>query len=756
MSSCHANSAISERKDIPIAGDIANNVHKSPTDKNLCADCARIDFEAAFDEAAWDEAANARHYIYLQDLTTRSDWDRWQRDWVQGPSDGFPPSCWFCEGLLKILLNPDKMRFERICGRPFERLVAFDRWYRPKSWYRFFRDGGKGPKCWAPTAYQQIGRDGIENAFYISAVPATPPDEKASKMISPLVCVSGSGISGLFEPRLTSHFVDFDLVKTWIQTCNEHHPQCLKNQNRPTPHIRLIDCVERRIIRAERGSRYVALSYVWGSAPATATASSNTELGDLPRTIADAILVTLNLGYRYLWVDRYCIRQDDESDKMEQIQIMDQIYECAVLTIIAAAGTDDNYGLPGVGKERIVQTWRKGPLSFAQLKYPEDEIEGSIWNTRGWTFQESILSHQRLMFTESSAFLQCEKSKAHELLGYLDPTGTNAKKIVEEYDSAMAVSSISSWRSVMVFIPTEDSSVSITDNFEKFKLTTTAYSKRNFTYRADVFHGLRGISRKFEKTSAPIYNIFGIPFALYHDQISAERFFVSGLSWHWERPGSLDESPEWPHSSKFPTWSWAKSLGIGIIWGQSLRLQDDLFLWPTGIRFRTNEHAPAYTLEDCIMLRQHVSPMLEFHVLEVDVYLLSVPIFLTITEDTSETTVSFWAEPRTSSWSTPVAWLEDPIMNGNRLNIAGREGIAEQLSAGSWGMMVLATNIRKVTKGYLETFYFFILEWEVVDGSRRAYKVGRMEIKANAEPGESGLERLIKEHGVSREQVQIH
>ncbi|KAF3800245.1 hypothetical protein GCG54_00003773 [Colletotrichum gloeosporioides] len=98
---------------------------------------------------------------------------------------------------------------------------------------------------------------------------------------------------------------------------------------------------------------------------------------------------------------------------MEQIQIMDQIYECAVLTIIAAAGRNDNYGLPG----RIVQTWRKGPLNFAQLKYPEDEVEGFVWNTRGWTFQESILSHRRLIFTESSAFLQCEKSKAHELRG---------------------------------------------------------------------------------------------------------------------------------------------------------------------------------------------------------------------------------------------------------------------------------------------------------------------------------------------------
>jgi hypothetical protein len=31
----------------------------------------------------------------------------------------------------------------------------------------------------------------------------------------------------------------------------------------------------------------------------------------LPRTISDTITVCKELGIRYLWVDRLCIRQDD-------------------------------------------------------------------------------------------------------------------------------------------------------------------------------------------------------------------------------------------------------------------------------------------------------------------------------------------------------------------------------------------------------------------------------------------------------------
>lgn len=45
--------------------------------------------------------------------------------------------------------------------------------------------------------------------------------------------------------------------------------------------------------------------------------------------------------YRYLWVDRYCIDQDDVAEKKEQIAQMDRIYRGAELTIIAAGTTMD-------------------------------------------------------------------------------------------------------------------------------------------------------------------------------------------------------------------------------------------------------------------------------------------------------------------------------------------------------------------------------------------------------------------------------
>jgi hypothetical protein len=61
--------------------------------------------------------------------------------------------------------------------------------------------------------------------------------------------------------------------------------------------------------------------------------------------------VTKQLGYRYLWVDMFCIDLDPTT-KHNQIARMDIFYRCADVTIIAAAGKDANYGLPGVSKAR--------------------------------------------------------------------------------------------------------------------------------------------------------------------------------------------------------------------------------------------------------------------------------------------------------------------------------------------------------------------------------------------------------------------
>jgi hypothetical protein len=104
-------------------------------------------------------------------------------------------------------------------------------------------------------------------------------------------------------------------------------------------------------------------------------------------TVQDAITVTKQLDYRYLWVDEYCIDQCDETHTHHQINRMDQIYRSADLTIVAAAGENKDYGLPGIG-----ETKRKGSkaitindvIIFSNGPAPDEEARMSKWFRRAW------------------------------------------------------------------------------------------------------------------------------------------------------------------------------------------------------------------------------------------------------------------------------------------------------------------------------------------------------------------------------------
>ena len=109
--------------------------------------------------------------------------------------------------------------------------------------------------------------------------------------------------------RVRHDGVNFELCKDWINSCSQYHDKCKRYATAaPTPRrMKLIDCDTRQIVPAQ-SHKYVALSYVWGLAalgPGYDDRVVNGTLPDLlPKTIEDAILATLKLGFQYLWIDR--------------------------------------------------------------------------------------------------------------------------------------------------------------------------------------------------------------------------------------------------------------------------------------------------------------------------------------------------------------------------------------------------------------------------------------------------------------------
>ncbi len=121
------------------------------------------------------------------------------------------------------------------------------------------------------------------------------------------------GITGpikLIKKKIDS----YDMVKTWINLCQSRHTKTCSIANRfSIPGLRFIGCDTRAIVPGE-AHLYVALSYVWVYIMETSE-DPNKLPEDLPNTIEDAMIVTKRLGYRYIWIDRYCIGQKNRKKR---------------------------------------------------------------------------------------------------------------------------------------------------------------------------------------------------------------------------------------------------------------------------------------------------------------------------------------------------------------------------------------------------------------------------------------------------------
>ncbi|KAI0381975.1 HET-domain-containing protein [Hypomontagnella monticulosa] len=348
-------------------------------------------------------------------------------------------------------------------------------------------------------------------------------------------------ISEYVRPYKVPGLVDYDRIRKWLTLCDDlpthsHHcrPPAKDKRNWPT---RLIDCETLEVVAALPSYPYFALSYVWGQQQQHPSES----LQDPPATIRDAIAVTTRLGYRYLWVDRYCIDQVHSPEKQAEINRMDRIYNGASLTIIAAAGSDPNYGLPGVSKPRqhippirTISKWTvAGVLDIREV------IAKSVWKTRAWTCQEELLSRRTLFFTDHMVYFRCRGNTRQE--SYID---TSEDIQPQTYGDSLAR-----------LCPEE------TFNY------ISDYSKRKLTYDSDYLNGILGIFGHLAELEYPLFHLFGVPIfprLIGKPGSSADVRYKSveknsavglmiGLS--WRTVGRRRREP------KFPSWSWAGWIG---------------------------------------------------------------------------------------------------------------------------------------------------------------------------------------------------
>ncbi|KAH7086898.1 heterokaryon incompatibility protein-domain-containing protein [Paraphoma chrysanthemicola] len=361
---------------------------------------------------------------------------------------------------------------------------------------------------------------------------------------------------------------EFESISQWLCDClASHREECPQTSLRNSSfEMYCIDCEDEKVILMPTDARYFALSYVWGPALASAEDES---LSNAPLVIKDAMLVTLRLSFRYLWVDRYCIDQRNALQKHRQIANMSSIYAGATLTLIAAGGTDPEVGLPGVSSCRcnLDATLQLGPYSYVPMfGNPKVAIGCSTWSTRGWTYQEAIMSLRKLVFTSEGFYTQCNMrhsfGSSHPIGGQtvIFPNQANIQRAIRHFHIGEPPLEIAP----TVVFPSrygEPSSV-IKAAAEEFFDHISKYMRRQLSFESDRLDAIESVLNDFRLNEKPIFHILGVPF-----KATADLTINYALFWRMQ-------SNRVQRRHDFPSWSWLGWQCDGDITHQSIILGD--------------------------------------------------------------------------------------------------------------------------------------------------------------------------------------
>ncbi|KAF7535592.1 hypothetical protein G7054_g5208 [Neopestalotiopsis clavispora] len=487
----------------------------------------------------------------------RSDFFGWPKD------KELPPDTHF--GLLAEVL-------ERIDYCVFCRLIA------ESVSHTSYANDAEVLGCWIRDG-QLEGQDTTSLRLRILPDMISPEDAFAPFDVVPLS--NGEENTDLFSGRKVGNdHVDLNLVRSWVCDCNDWHglgcteaPRGPSDEKDPAfdPFLRLLDLEEDRLVELPDPGPYVALSYVWGIKPVFKTLEANVEElkcpGGLsrhcelfPKSIRDAMALTQTLDYRYIWIDSICIIQDSEEDKAKQLAAMDHVYSRAALTIVAASGDGADAGLAGLvpGSRSLTQIVAQYSPELELVTLQPDcqvAVEETTWNTRGWTYQERLLSRRYLFFVNDTVYFQCCKAVWGE-----DYFAEHVE--LQEIAPMMDVRLSRSWQPPTMTrrteyrlnlvapmeSPTQDHLRNVL--FPAYCQLIAEYTSRNMSYPTDRLNGVGGILSVLNRNGQMDY-LHGLPQAL----------LEAAILWRPQR--DLHRVPIDSETGRalWPSWSWAGWIG---------------------------------------------------------------------------------------------------------------------------------------------------------------------------------------------------
>ncbi|KAK4208590.1 heterokaryon incompatibility protein-domain-containing protein [Rhypophila decipiens] len=313
-----------------------------------------------------------------------------------------------------------------------------------------------------------------------------------------------------------------DKIRRLVSRCDSLHSCYDAETEKPALPTRVVDISrgpEQILLREGTGiqDHYVCLSHCWGSKQPLQTTTRNIENHQrnipwdmFPVVYKEAILISWELGIKYVWIDSLCIVQDSVIDWQRESASMCNVYAGSYLTVAATSSADCSVSMlepllsegPREERERTTECRISNQDDLEQPGHSlisMVESKHGYWDhdfaafydiyrhmpllSRAWTYQEQLLSPRLIHLTPTELVWQCKRGVLCNC-GYMNFSGAEFDlpfyRVMETESSQSGDSDgrqiASLWRSIVM-----------------------RYSKRQLTYDKDKLPALSGLAHMFSQ-----------------------------------------------------------------------------------------------------------------------------------------------------------------------------------------------------------------------------------------------------------------
>ena len=374
--------------------------------------------------------------------------------------------------------------------------------------------------------------------------------------------------------------------KEWLDECLSGHENCqrLFQEDKPLP-TRVLDVGSkggddkvRLFVTNGKHDAWAALSYCWGGDSVFICKQERLEdmqkgipLEDFPKTLHDAVVITRNLGIRYLWIDALCIIQDSKEDWAAEAARMEYVYRGAKVTISAISSPGTGFGMfherEDLGPQCELE-WKGADRQASKVYLRSGSVLGDTYmkdsplNTRGWTLQEALLAPRVLSYGSQQMIWECVSHRIDEGGRPVAPGQKyRDKKFMQELFAAKTVvkkeSALQKLKGFHIFDSGLDSRLRSEVPYDRWFDIVSEYTTRRLTVGTDVLPALAGLAKAFQN--------------MLNDKYAAglwTKDVLRGLQWTIQPLKSPDAermaSKKRPDDYHIPSWSWASIHGKTI------------------------------------------------------------------------------------------------------------------------------------------------------------------------------------------------